>query len=267
VGIGIGTTSPAASAKLHISQNSASVLEHVRMQNLSATGAGRFTMYSDGAANYSTFTKYGSTYAGGYAGVTSLYPYANLLAFGNNGLVAGDGLGRFLISTAGNAGISLFKGGTSKLKFHADFLSENVGIGGNATPVSRIHANNTDGTNMDIRLTNNTSGHTASDGLQIQLNANNATIINRENAPLDLGTNNTSRMQITASGNVEFTQQIKIAGGAPGTGKVLTSDATGLASWQTLSGGGAASTLDQSYDAGGQGNGRIITADSGAVLI
>ena len=267
VGIGIGTTSPAATAKLHISQNSASVLEHVRMQNLSATGAGRFTMYSDGAANYSTFTKYGSTYAGGYAGVTSLYPYANLLAFGNNGLVAGDGLGRFLISTAGNAGISLFKGGTSKLKFHADFLSENVGIGGNATPVSRVHANNSDGTNMDIRLTNNTSGHTASDGLQIQLNANNASIINRENAPLDLGTNNTSRMQITSTGNVEIAQQIKIAGGAPGIGKVLTSDANGLATWQTPSGGGAASTLDQSYDAGGQGNGRIITADSGAVLI
>jgi hypothetical protein len=144
--IGIGTITPAATAKLHISQNSASVLEHVRMQNLSATGAGRFTLYSDGASNYATFTKYGSTYAGGYAGITSLYPYANLLAFGNNGLVAGDGLGRFLISTGGNIGISLFKSGVSKLKFHADFSSENVGIGGSSVPVSRVHLNNTDGT-------------------------------------------------------------------------------------------------------------------------
>ncbi|QLH45985.1 MAG: hypothetical protein HWD58_10380 [Bacteroidota bacterium] len=36
------------------------------MQNQSAAGAGRFTMYSDGAVNYATFTKYGSTYAGSY---------------------------------------------------------------------------------------------------------------------------------------------------------------------------------------------------------
>jgi hypothetical protein len=34
------------------------------------------------------------------------------------------------------------------------------------------------------------------------------------------------------NGNVEFTGQVKIAGGSPGAGKVLTSDASGLASWQ-----------------------------------
>ncbi|MBK8683663.1 MAG: hypothetical protein IPN26_01055 [Bacteroidetes bacterium] len=200
--IGIGTTTPAATAKIHINQNSASVLEHMRMQNLSATGAGRFTLYSDGASNYSTFTKYGSTYAGGYAGITTLYPYANLLAFGNNGLASGDGLGRFLISTAGNAGISIFKGGTSKLKFHADFTTENVGIGGNAAPVSRVHLNNTDGTTMDVRLTNNTTGHTATDGLDIRNTGNDASIMNRENANMTFGTNNANRMIITSSGDV-----------------------------------------------------------------
>ncbi|HAD12820.1 MAG TPA: hypothetical protein DCF33_10330, partial [Saprospirales bacterium] len=200
--IGIGTTTPAATAKIHINQNSASVLEHMRMQNLSATGAGRFTMYSDGASNYSTFTKYGSTYAGGYAGITTLYPLANLLAFGNNGLASGDGLGRFLISTAGNAGISLFKGGTSKLKFHADFTTENVGIGGNSAPVGRVHMNNTDGTTMDVCLTNNTTGHTATDGLDIRNTGNDASITNRENANLTFGTNNTPRMTVTSTGDV-----------------------------------------------------------------
>lgn len=198
--IGIGTTSPVA--RLHISLNSATVAEHVRMQNLSTTGAGRFTLYSDGANNYSTFTKYGSAFAGGYAGITTLYPYANLLAFGNNGLAAGDGLGRFLISTAGNAGISLFKSGTSKLKFHADFTTENVGIGGNSAPVTRVHLNNTDGATMDLRLTNNTTGHTAADGLEIRNIGNAAGIINKENADLNLGTNNITRVKIQSDGSV-----------------------------------------------------------------
>jgi hypothetical protein len=199
--IGIGTTTPAATAKIHINQNSASVLEHMRMQNLSATGAGRFTMYSDGASNYSTFTKYGSTYAGGYAGITTLYPYANLLAFGNNGLASGDGLGRFLISTAGNAGISLFKGGTSKLKFHADFTTENVGIGGNAAPVSRVHLNNTDGSNMDLRLTNTASGQTVTDGLVVSQTGTVSSVINRENDQLLLGANSLPKVYISPAAN------------------------------------------------------------------
>jgi len=234
--IGIGTTTP--SAKFHINQNVAGVQEHMRMQNLSTTGAGRFTLYSDGASNYSTFTKYGSAFAGNYVGLTGLYPNGNLLAFGNNGLASGDGLGRFLISSGGNVGISMLKGGTSKLKFHADFTTENVGIGGNAAPVSRVHLNNTDGTTMDLRLTNTTTGQTATDGMTITMTGNSASINNRENAALTLGTNNTTRMTVTAAGNVEVANQIQIAGGAPGVGKVLTSDATGLATWQTPSGGG-----------------------------
>lgn len=37
---------------------------------------------------------------------------------------------------------------------------------------------------------------------------------------------------------LEVAGQMKITGGSPGAGKVLTSDANGLASWQTLSGSG-----------------------------
>ncbi|MBK8686273.1 MAG: hypothetical protein IPN26_15555 [Bacteroidetes bacterium] len=275
--IGIGTITPAATAKLHISQNSASVLEHMRMQNLSATGAGRFTLYSDGASNYATFTKYGSTYAGGYAGITSLYPYANLLAFGNNGLVAGDGLGRFLISTSGNIGISLFKSGLSKLKFHADFASENVGIGGSSVPVSRVHLNNTDGNIMDLNLSNNSSGHSSTDGFAIVQNGKDAHLLQKENAALRFSTNNVEQMRISPAGQLgigtnspsaklDVNGQIRIQGGSPGLGKVLVSDATGLASWQTP-GAGSGGTLDQAYDFGGSGLGRNIQADAGAVWI
>jgi len=198
--IGLGTTTPAA--KFHVNQNTAAVQEHIRMQNQSATGAGRFTMYNDAASGYATFTKYGSSYAGGYAGIPTLYPYANLLAFGNNGVAAGDGQGRFLISSAGNIGISLYKGGTSKLKFHTDFATENVGIGGNAVPESRVHLNNTDGTSMDLRMTNTTSGHTSADGFKISENGTNAELWNYENGPLSFGTNNNERIRIAANGRV-----------------------------------------------------------------
>ena len=56
-------------------------------------------------------------------------------------------------------------------------------------------------------------------------------------------------MYVTSTGNVgvgtmspgarlEVAGQIKVTGGSPGTGKVLTSDASGLATWQTPQGGG-----------------------------
>lgn len=224
------------------------------MQNLSATGAGRFTLYSNNTNNYATFTKYGSGFAGGYTGISTLYPFGNLLAFGNNGVVADDGLGRFLISTAGNIGISLFKGATSKLKFHADFVTENVGIGGNAVPVSRIHFNNTDGTDIDLRLTNNIIGHTDTDGLVITANGNNgASIMNMENGNLALGTDNNTILDLLPNGTTSLSGQIQIAGGNPGAGKILTSDASGLATWETPNQGsvssvnGAAGSVTQSF--------------------
>jgi hypothetical protein len=59
--------------------------------------------------------------------------------------------------------------------------------------------------------------------------------------------------------------QIKISGGSPGLGKVLTSDANGLATWSMPTAGGL--TLNQAYNHGGAGAGRGITADAGAVHV
>jgi hypothetical protein len=51
---------------------------------------------------------------------------------------------------------------------------------------------------------------------------------------------NTDKFKIAASsGNTEIAGTIKIAGGTPGAGKVLVSDANGLASWSSNSNGGA----------------------------
>lgn len=65
-----------------------------------------------------------------------------------------------------------------------------------------------------------------------------------------ISTSGTEAMRIFSNGNVTIGSsatnstklrvegQVMITGGTPGLGKVLTSDATGLATWQTPSGGG-----------------------------
>nr|MBP6315650.1 hypothetical protein [Chitinophagaceae bacterium] len=195
--IGLGTIAPGA--KFSIFANSATNFEHLRLQNVSATGSGKFIMYNDGLSSYATFTKYGSAVAGDQ--IPGLYPNANTLAFGNNGTAAGDGLGKFLISTGGNLGLAILKG-SSKLKFHVDYTSENVGIGGNSVPVSRVHLNNTDGTTTDLRLTNNTTGHLVGDGLEIKNVGTNASIINKEAGDLALGSSDAPAMTIIANNNI-----------------------------------------------------------------
>ena len=202
--IGIGTTSPVA--KFHISQSSASVLEHFRMQNLSANGAGRFTLYNNGASSYATFTKYGTTYAGNYGG-SSLYPIANLLAFGNNGISAGDGLGRFLISSGGSIGISLFKSGVSKIKFHADYSTEYVGIGGGAVPKANVHFNS-DLFGDTLKISDAVTGHGVDDGLDIRTTGGSAEIMNREINSLSLGTSNAKRLLIDNLGKVSINNTV-----------------------------------------------------------
>jgi hypothetical protein len=226
--IGLGTIAPGA--KFSIYANSATPVEHLRLQNISATGSGKFIMYNDGLSSYATFTKYGSAVPGDQ--IPGLYPNANTLAFGNNGTVAGDGLGKFLISTGGNLGLAILKG-SSKLKFHVDYNTENVGIGGNAVPAARVHLMNTDDISMEMRLTNNITGHTFADGLEIGNFGTAAGIYNRENNSLTLGVNsNPAMVTITPSGTTEFAGQVQIAGGSPGFGKFLMSDAVGLATWE-----------------------------------
>lgn len=64
----------------------------------------------------------------------------------------------------------------------------------------------------------------------------NIAFINRQNGSLSLNTNNAARVTIEAGGNVVLENQIQIKGGVPAAGKVLTSDAIGLAFWGAPSG-------------------------------
>lgn len=220
--IGIGTVSPAA--KLHLLTTIGNI-EHIRMQNTNASGFGKFLMHNDIAGNYATFTKYGSAYPGGYPNIASQFPYANMLAFGNN-------LGPFLLANNGNVGIGIVTGGATKLYINAQQNTGYMGIGGSALPAANVHINNSS-TGDTLRITNATTGHTAADGLEIRNTGNAASIINNENSTLSLGTNNyPSILNLTPAGNAEISGLLKIAGGAPSFGYVLTTDATGLGSWQ-----------------------------------
>lgn len=82
----------------------------------------------------------------------------------------------------------------------------------------------------------------------------------------------TEKMRLTAEGNVgigttnpgatlDVNGTVKISGGTPGAGKVLTSDADGLASWQTAGGGidgsGTASYVGKFTDGNTLGNSLI----------
>lgn len=193
-------------AKFHVSQSLGSVLEHFRMQNLSANGAGRFTVYNNSSNSYATFTKYGTTYAGNY-GDSSLYPIANLPAFGNNGISAGDGLGRFLICSGGSIGLSLFKSGVGKIKFHADYSTEYVGIGGGAAPKANVHFNS-DMLGDTLKISDAVTGHGVDDGLDIRTTGGAAEIMNREINSISLGTSNTKRLLIDDLGKVSINNSV-----------------------------------------------------------
>lgn len=190
--VGLGTATPISTASMHVKRSTSG--QYLYLENTLPTGFGSFRLYNDVPANFATFTKYGSTAVGGYTGISTLYPFANILGYGNNG--------PFLNAGTGNIGFAITKAGTNKLKIHIDYTTENVGIGGNTPPLSRVHMNNTDGTTMDLRLTNNTTGHTVTDGLEIRTVGNAAAVMNNENADLNLGTNGTNRIKIEADGKV-----------------------------------------------------------------
>jgi hypothetical protein len=102
------------------------------------------------------------------------------------------------------------------------------------------------------------SGNTTTEGFTVKSDAGTPLFTVRGDGKIGLGILNPDALLHVAG-------QVKITGGTPGAGKVLTSDANGLATWATPASGGG--SLDQAYDFGGAGAGRTIIADSGAVVV
>lgn len=154
----------------------------------------------------------------------------------NYGLTVGSGINLLGIKSAGN---SWFEGRLNVLG--------NLAVAGSFVPGKQLDVGG------DIRL----RGDTATLNFYRSTNPTDIAYLkyNEANQTLDVAANSKAvrflnqpgwleSMRITAGGNVgigtvapaaklEINGQIKITGGGPGAGKVLTSDVSGLASWQS----------------------------------
>lgn len=109
-----------------------------------------------------------------------------------------------------------YTGATERLIIKSD---GNVGIGTN-NPVSKLHLhNNATSQNVYLRLTDNTSGATATDGIAIQkTDLNDLFLIAYESARMYFFTANTPRLVIQANGNVGI---VPTGGNPDGTANIF----------------------------------------------
>lgn len=94
------------------------------------------------------------------------------------------------------------------------------------------------GNNIDLTPDNGTMRYTPTNGFEIRHANNWSAIKNFWNSTngidaFNLNSGNVGIGTNTPGAKLEVAGQLKITGGTPGLGKVLTSDANGLASWQT----------------------------------
>jgi len=110
------------------------------------------------------------------------------------------------VSNGSNSGELTFEtrnSGSSAERMRID-SSGNVGIGTDSPPSTNnykylaVHAP----TNAYLRLTNNTTGSTSSDGFDVVVSGVDAALINREAGAVKFHTSDTERMRIDSSGNV-----------------------------------------------------------------
>jgi hypothetical protein len=84
-----------------------------------------------------------------------------------------------------------------------NLFSQAVGIGDVVfTPNYLLHIHQNAASGVVAQFSNTSTGNSTTDGFQINLNGNNAELINHENAELRLFTNNTQYVTISNTGNV-----------------------------------------------------------------
>ena len=156
------------------------------------------------------------------------------------------------IGDSGYNGIKFVRGAATNMMIDA---SGNVGIGTDS-PSNKLHVQSSDTTAVNLinllttgvggrpNINFQRSGPTDLGSVGYRTTSNNdLSLWNGNNNAILFGTNNTERVRIDSFGNVgigtttpseklEVSGSIKIVDGTQGTGKVLTSDQNGKASWQ-----------------------------------
>ena len=85
-----------------------------------------------------------------------------------------------------------------------------VGIGEDS-PVSRLHLANSGSGNVSMTITNDTTGHTSGNGVEIGMGGDEqAQIWNYENSYFRVGTNNQEKLRITSEGNVIIAESMAV---------------------------------------------------------
>lgn len=225
--VGIGTASPGS--KLH-------VVGSVRMVD-GNEGAGKvMTSDANGVASWSSISGAG---LGDLTGPASSADNAIARFDGTTGkLMQNSGV---FINDSGNVGI-----GTAAPSFKLE-IQDSV----NSVSGIKIHNSNAGASAYTtLRLGNNTDDQAGifrvSSGNSTYAGPNSLNFFTTGAYPIGFATSNTVRMLVTSAGNVgigstvpaatlDVNGTIKIAGGTPGAGKILTSDANGLATWETPS--------------------------------
>ncbi|WP_296687194.1 hypothetical protein [Flavobacterium sp.] len=124
-------------------------------------------------------------------------------------------------------------------------LSSTLGVTGNTTVGGTLGVTGAATLSSTLGVTGNTTvggtlGVTGATTLSSTLAVTGATTLSSTLGVTGDVAVNTDKFKITASsGNTEIAGTLKVAGGSPGAGKVLVSDANGLASWSANSNGGA----------------------------
>ena len=180
--IGIGTTEPLNELVIHKDQNDFTTLE-IRNNNTNNNTSGTQILF------------------GGYRDVTqtthSLALIRCLTQAGDINQVKAGALA-FHIEDGNNSDGTAY----GSLDEMMRLTSTGLGIGTNS-PVTNLHSSTGSNSGNHILMTNNSTGHTASDGFRLGIDgSNHAYIWQNEGAKMRFGTSNTERMVIDTGGNV-----------------------------------------------------------------
>jgi hypothetical protein len=176
----------------------------------------------------------GATALGGTLGVTGATTLSSTLAVSGNTTVGGTTTLNGNTSVSGSNTLTVGTGATALGGTlgvtGATTLSSTLAVSGNTT----IGGTTTLNGNTSVSGSNTLTVGTGATTLGGTLAVTGATTLSSTLGVTGDIAVNTDKFKITASsGNAEIAGTLKIAGGSPGVGKVLTSDATGLASWNS----------------------------------